>query len=142
MNSCNGTTCSYTCNAGASDCNKGTAPDVDGCECATPGCCGSGCQTVHSNGWGQSFYDCNPLNTFTSANAIEACTAYAKTVGGTSSNCQDVWECSGVPPTFVCYSSTNLNQCYGPCWNYASGAQQGGVEGGCTCPFTKAATWN
>jgi hypothetical protein len=141
MASCNGTTCSYACNTGASDCNKGTAPDTDGCECATPGCCGATCQVTHSNGEGQNFYDCNALDTFTAPSAIEACTAYAVTKGGSAANCQDVWECGGIPPTFVCYADPNLHTCYGPCWAHV-GSVAGGVEGSCSCPFTKTGSWN
>jgi hypothetical protein len=68
-----GTCGSLTCNAGYVDCNG--AFDADGCECQTGapnpgGCCGTGCQTVHSNGpnnpamgeyTGQNYFDCYPL---------------------------------------------------------------------------------
>ncbi len=48
--SCNGTTCSYTCNAGFTDCNAGVGIDTDGCEINTagdPNHCG-GCANVCS----------------------------------------------------------------------------------------------
>ena len=41
--------------AGRADCNQ-TAPNLDGCECPTPMCCGTACQPVHLNGLGQSYF--------------------------------------------------------------------------------------
>lgn len=53
---CSGGSCG--CNAGYSDCN-GVAED--GCECAGFVCCAGACAPEHSNGLGQSYYDCAPL---------------------------------------------------------------------------------
>jgi hypothetical protein len=140
---CTGTTCNYTgCATGHSDCNK-TAPDTNGCECATPACCGTGCQTVHSNGVGQSFYDCNPVGTITLTSAIEACMAYALTVGGNANDCVGGWYCyMQASPTAVCYSSTaNMNNCTSYCWVY-TGSVSGGVQG-CTQACNQSiAPWN
>ena len=57
---CSNSLCTSTCMPGHANCNLPAAnkPD-DGCECATPGCCtGGACQTVHSNGLGQNYFDC------------------------------------------------------------------------------------
>ena len=138
-------TCTYTCNAGTSNCNKGTPPDTDGCECATPGCCGTGCQTKHSNGVGQSFYDCNPLSTWSSVTALEACQAYVASIGKPAADCTDGYTCSETgATTWVCYGTADQSDCYGPCWGY-EGSPAGEVQSAasaCGCPFTKAASWD
>jgi hypothetical protein len=141
---CTGTTCQYTgCSSGYSDCDK-TAPDQNGCECATPACCNSQCQTVHSNGVGQNFYDCNPLNTHTLASAIEACVAYAKTVGGNANDCIGGWGCpqGSMSNLAVCYSSQGgMVVCSNYCWTYL-GPTIGDVQacqGACNASL---ATWN
>ena len=155
---CNGLSCSYTCNTGRYDCNMNTPPDTDGCECtgSGTGCCGASCQTAHSNGTGQSYYDCNPLKTYTSITAVEACLAYSAAIGGTSANCSDGFECTGsghppvVSPTFVCYQNSAGTTCIGPCWAYSSTANsetgnddlQGDVLS-CSCPAASTgATWD
>jgi hypothetical protein len=51
--------------------------------CAGTGCCTGGCQTAHSNGLGQSYYDCGALGTYSSATAQAAAAAWAPT-GGTN----------------------------------------------------------
>ena len=78
---CNGVRCSYACNTGFSDCNT-DGPNTNGCECATPICCGSGCGTTHANGLGQNFVDCIPPGvpgnpaTYSAALAAEARSAW------------------------------------------------------------------
>jgi hypothetical protein len=169
---CSGSKCSYGCNTGASDCNFATAPDTDGCECLTPACCpggtntGAPCQTTHSDGLGNSYYDCNNVytvspNTFTPVTAMEACTAYAVSQGKAAPNCSDGWSCAGQklsgggtdeePDTTVCYCSntTNATDCANTCtycWGYSANtdgaiSDNGWVET-CTCPETKATTYN
>src|SRR5205814_6329466 len=83
--SCNGSTCSYACNAGLGDCNAATAPDTDGCETSLTtntncGVCGNTCSkntscTAHSNGLGQSYYDCFKTGTYDVTTATDACTS-------------------------------------------------------------------
>jgi len=141
---CSGTTCSYTCNAGLVDCNASTAPDTDGCECASAtmasqgvvgGCCSGKCQTQHSDGVGQSFYDCNPLNTFTAATALEACTAF--TGDGTKCSTMTCKPNGGV----IC--SQGAANC--DCWMY-QGTLVGRVDLNatttCYCPITTDPSWN
>jgi hypothetical protein len=135
--SCNGTACTYMCNPGRSDCNGGSGSDTDGCECPTVGCCGAECQTVHDNGMGQNYYDCNPLSTYEKATAIEACVAYATTHGGQASNC-----------TYVpCGSNTDLDICFNngaPCWEYAQPSSPGllGKVVNFNCPPQIMGSWN
>jgi hypothetical protein len=126
--SCDGNTCSYQCNTGLRDCNAGTAPDTDGCECASPDCCGSICQTTHSNGVGQSFYDCNAPGTHDQSQAQAACTAYT----GSASACRPstmccsgniIVACLGITAKSVCGSANG--QCY--CWQY-EGTNPGRVQ--------------
>jgi hypothetical protein len=109
---------------------------MDGCECATAGtttgCCATGCETIHDNGVGQPFYDCNPLGTWGESTAQEACTAYAVTVGGDFSFCETAAACgSGVG---VCLSFLHTY-----CWWYF-GPQAGWVTNELSC-VTKISAW-
>ena len=142
--SCTTATCSYACSAGRADCNAGVAPNLDGCECATSTCCGSSCQTAHSNGVGQSFYDCVSPSTYNQTQAQEACQALgpgqqcyaqdcsAATDGGTS---QVV--CSDTVP------ATSQAACV--CWAY-TGALAGRVHAAqssaCVCPGPSDPIWD
>jgi hypothetical protein len=169
---CNGSTCSYTCNAGTSDCNT-TAPNTGGCECLTPACCpggtntGAPCQTTHSDGLGNSYYDCNNLytvtpNTFTPVTAMEACTGYAVSQGKTAANCSDGWSCAGVKADrrwhrrgpghhglLLLEHDSNSTDCANTCtycWGYSANtdgaiSDNGWVES-CTCPEAKSASYN
>ena len=127
--SCNGTTCSYQCNSGLSDCNASKAPDTDGCECSSPGCCGTGCQTTHSDGLGQSFYDCNATGSRNQAQAQEACTAYT----GNASACTPSIDLLRHPDREPLHrherpsrcAATAGGKCY--CWQY-SGQNPGKVD--------------
>src|ERR1019366_10654652 len=135
--SCNGVTCSYTCAAGRADCDLAT-PDTNGCECATPSCCaGGGCQMTHSNGVGQSYYDCMALGTYTSAQAMAACAAaqYTNCKDDSKGVCGSVSSASGTPCT---------------CWDYSAFAPQPmrvptGTWSGANCAFASGAVypmWN
>lgn len=146
--SCNGTTCSYQCNSGLMDCNAGSAPDTDGCECSTPACCGTGCQTTHSDGVGQSFYDCNAPKSYNQSQAQSACTAYtgsaaACTPSTTCCNGLQIGNlCLGMTAHSVCGSTGG--KCY--CWQY-QGPNSGKVESegsGCSasCGGGSDPSWN
>lgn len=139
---CNGSTCSYACEPGHTDCNSSVAPDTDGCECATPTCCGTGCQTAHSNGTGQTFYDCNALGTINQAQAQAACTAYT----GSASACSPF---TGVCGAFGQESSSSICGSVGgtcECWEYAGteGARVTAVSGARYgfCAGATDPTWN
>jgi hypothetical protein len=144
---CNGLSCTYTCTAGHSDCNSATAPDLDGCECATPGCCSGSCQTVHTNGVGEPFYDCFADGTYTEVTAIDACSAYATSIGGSPSGCSGGWTCSGNPTQYVCYGiGHNFGTCANYCWLYTGTAPDGGPGAGqvidCSCPGNYIGPWD
>jgi hypothetical protein len=143
---CNGLSCAYACSTGHSDCNSATAPDTDGCECATPGCCSGACQTTHTDGVGQSYYDCNSTGTFTEVTATEACTAFAASVGGTAADCSGGWTCSGSSTQYVCYGTKNATVCADYCWMYTGKQPDGGPGAGvvidCNCPGNVVGSWN
>ena len=135
--------CNYTCSAGFANCDQ-TGRNTNGCECATPACCGAACETIHSNGLvpANDFYDCTALNTYNGTQANEACIAY---VGQANAG-----DCLG----FTCIDSSDASvgdmlcstgaafNCN--CWGY-SGMIMGEVQAGagagiapnynaCNCP--------
>lgn len=128
---------SSTASASASS----SASSAGGCSgCTTPGCCGAVCQTAHSNGVGQSYYDCNPPDTHTLMTAMEACAAYAVTVGGTAADCFDGWGCSAEPSLDqVCYANATGATCMMYCWAYVGAP---GSVTTCSACNTSAGTWN
>ena len=148
-----GTTCSYSCNANYLDCNRGVAPDLDGCECDAPGatasqCCSSNCPQQHHYELkvvnNTVFYDCVPQGTFSEQSAMDACLAYA----GTSGGCQNGYVCTNEPDGGMAESdSVCSSSCW--CWSY-SGPLTGflnpgdNLGGQCYCPTGGAGspTWN
>jgi hypothetical protein len=140
--SCTGATCTYVCTAGHSDCNT-APPDTDGCECATPGCCGSSCQTSHSDGVGQSYFDCNPPKTYSETSAFSACTAYAQSVGSTAAACIGPLTCTGSSTPTICFSN-GAGKCASYCWQYTDVYADGGpgTVWDCTCPAHVVGGWN
>ena len=82
-----GTRCpsAATCSSGSCACPAanptlcGNSSDSPGSCCAGPACCGKGCETIHSNGLGESYYDCGKTGTFSQAQAIAAAQAFAPT---------------------------------------------------------------
>jgi hypothetical protein len=100
---------------------------------------------------GQSYYDCNPLYTgaaCTEAAAIEACTAYAISLGGSAADCSDGWSCSCNhntcnPPYTVCYSINGTTPAGNYCFGYSGSTPNVECEvTTTTCGFTQEATWN
>lgn len=133
-----GIKCSYTCSAGYSNCNQSGA-NTGGCECATPGCCGSSCQVTHSNGVGQNYFSCDPLGTPGTASTYTLAMAQGA---------RAVWN-AGSDSTGVCGGSSNTvsrvtaTQC--AVWAY-SGTLAGRVfistPAECFCPLVTDPTWN
>jgi hypothetical protein len=123
------------CSAGRADCNASTAPNTDGCECATPSCCGTACETKHDDGFGHPFYDCNPPSATSSQAALAACNAYAASFGGSASDCSDGWSCPNTDQ--VCYAPSS--GC-AKCWNYTG--PMTGAASDCNCPPTQLGTWD
>ena len=138
---CDGTTCSYTCNAGRANCNTGP-PNTGGCECATPSCCGTICQTIHVNGVGQNYYDCDALKTYDETHAQRACAAFS----GSGSQCTKSTSglCLSLSLSAQSVCSTGAAAC--DCWQFA-GPNQGTVQrvtGACTaaCGTSGDPAWN
>ena len=141
---CTGTRCSYTCNAGRMDCNASVGLDTDGCECASPSCCGTSCQTTHDNGVGQNFYDCSPLGTpgtattYTLAMANEARDAWPVAGAVSTGSC-------GTAPAATGTCTCKLGAASATVWCYT-----GGLAGyvfqnsaaACGCPIIGDTTWN
>jgi hypothetical protein len=124
------------CNPGHVDCNAVNGPDTDGCECTTPACCGTSCQTTHDNGVGQSFYDCFPLGSHSSQSAMEACQAYAQAMGGDPNACSTGYYCT-MNDEEACYV---VNGNGTDCWGY-----RGFTDGKVTdfsCPSGIVGPWN
>jgi hypothetical protein len=142
--SCNGTKCGYACRSGRADCNASkTGADTDGCECATLACCGTACQTTHSNGVGQTFPDCVALGTYEQAQAQAACTAFTGNGGQCASSTVMCLLIILGPVQSVCGSASG--KCY--CWDYAgmgAGTVQTASVSSCSavCPMTMDPAWN
>ena len=134
---CNGTTCQYTCKQGFSNCNT-TAPDTNGCECATPVCCDSACGITHMNGVGNNYFDCVDAGTYDQTQAGKACTAYT----GNQFACQAA-SCIGDAGDLVVCGAPDGGGC--ACWDYAgqdtSHVYKSGVST-CYCPGNTDPTWN
>src|SRR5208282_5635146 len=127
--------CGVTCTAGHS-CNGGVCSGA--CSNGQPACPSGACQTTHSNGLGQNYYDCNPLGTYTSVTATEAGSAYELSIGGTAANVSGGWSCTGSSLVSVCATNTSGNPLF--CWGY-QGSETGQVAGG-NCPWTSIGPWN
>jgi hypothetical protein len=137
--SCNSGTCAYVCDVGRSDCNM-SGRNTDGCECPTPGCCGDACETGHSNGVGDTYWDCSALGTYNETSALAACTAFTSN----ASECV-VFDCLISGQVSIC-SAGSASTCI--CWEY-QGSNQGRVynaespgELSCSCPTAASPTWN
>lgn len=104
--------------------------------CAGTGCCGTSCMTGHSNGLGQSFYDCLPLSTFTLQSAMAAADAWS---AGTS---VDMGGICGAG----CYGRQTTTSCATWCYSGGYTGQVVRNDGGnaCTCPPGPGflSTWN
>jgi len=130
---CGSNGCTYSgCAAGWSTCD--TSRPSAACACNTPACCGSSCETTHDDGFGHHFYDCNPLDTYTSQEALNACGAYT----GDASTCSGGWYCGVVAEPVIC-NSTTVAGCT-VCWTYSG--PNVGVVTPCTCtPGQSLGTW-
>jgi len=101
-------------------------------------CASGACPTTHSDGLGQDYYNCLPLDTYTQTTAIEAGTAYEISIGGSSANVSGGWFCSNNSLVFVC--ATNPSGDPLSCWGY-EGSETGQVSGP-NCPWVESGTWN
>jgi hypothetical protein len=149
-----GATCSYTCAASHLDCNAATAPNTDGCECATPGittasCCpGEVCPVQHvydEDIANTFFYDCVAASTYNVTVATDACLAY-----GGAGNCDSGFFCTSVADggtvgDMVCSDGAGAPAC--ACWGY-DGQLVGKMFVGpgkgmanCECPQPSDPSW-
>jgi hypothetical protein len=154
---CSSSMCGMSCNSGYTNCD---ASSSSGCECRTdaaaPACCGTGCQTVHNNGWGGNYFDCSPLGqpgvsgTYTSQMGNLAAFSYTAQSGTPSGG----WTCGSGNNTTksICKPSTTDQTC--TCWvwdgtgtyanrighTYRSSGM--GSDKGCLCPFATDPMWN
>jgi hypothetical protein len=100
-------------------------------------CCSNGaCQTQHSNGLGQSYYDCNPLYS-----AAQTTSAAAKAAA-------DAWNAGTDIPGICdayCLSRQTASQCATWCYgisNFAGRVALNTTNNVCICPVAGSPTWN
>jgi hypothetical protein len=93
---------------------------------------------THSDGVGQTWQDCALAGTYTHASAMQACVAYALSIGDTAVNCFGPWTFCGVAEgtSMVCHGSSDEAgtaglTCETYCWAY-SGSHVGLVTQ-CSC---------
>jgi hypothetical protein len=101
------------------------------------------CDTSHSDGVGQNFYDCNPLDTYSAGSALEACTAYAVSLGKTAAYCSDGWGCeANTSLDEACYTpQADGSTCSTYCWVYSGNSEIGWVTDCSDCQ-TEVSTWD
>jgi hypothetical protein len=109
-------------------------------------CCGTGCETTHSDGVGQNFYDCNQQGSHTQGQAQAACAAFT----GNASACSPSSTCCGLF-VGICLGTTASSECGSVggkcyCWQYA-GQNIGTVQtvsGNCSasCGSGSDPSWN
>jgi hypothetical protein len=95
--------------------------------------CGTVCGTRHSNGLGQHFDDCEPLNTYNAVQATEAAFAYSSTSNALAS-------CEGPPAQQLVCELDGSGNYTGYCWVY-SGSNRGKVTAATDC-LTPVGVWN
>jgi alpha-tubulin suppressor-like RCC1 family protein len=130
-----------TCRPGTCDGICKPACAACSAQCGTPACCGSACETTHTTGTGQSFYDCEPAGTADEPEAFEACSLALLPSGLT--RCADSTPSCGDAGTLSATCSCSQTFMYptlqssAQCWVYA-GAMAGRTyesDTGCTpCP--------
>jgi stigma-specific protein Stig1 len=138
---CPANSCVYTgCAAGRSDCNQ-AAPNLDGCECPTPMCCGNGCQPMHLNGIGQSYVEgCMPPGTPGNESTYSlamATSARAAAPAGTDGNLS----CGNGANATNCLTRTSGATCATWCYGktLAGRVLQAAT---CSCSTTSSPAWN
>jgi hypothetical protein len=105
-----------------------------------PGPCGGAPQTIHSDGVGQTYADCNPLATYNVSTAIEAADAYAANIGLPDSSVSDGWSCPALPGLDLVGIDNGSGSAVGYLWLF-SGAEQGSVVSASDCA-SRVGTWD
>jgi len=101
-------------------------------------CASGACPTTHSDGVGQDYYNCLPVDTYTQTTAMEAGTAYEISIGGSSANVSTGWSCPNNSLVFVCATNSAGDALL--CWGY-EGSETGQFSGP-NCPWVESGTWN
>jgi hypothetical protein len=163
--SCGPTGCTYACAPNFANCDTTSAlGNTGGCACSTPACCsttgatpgaggpGYACETTHSNGVGQSFYDCTATGTYSEPQALAACEAYVASIGLPASDCLAPSECTYViggvthstPYDAVFYLNSTATAGYVWVYTTLNGATGGLVYPAATFCSTRAGgvSWN
>jgi len=131
-----------SCNAGFFDCD---AKAANGCECAGKdsgggGCCAGGsCQTAHTDGFGNNFYDCETTYTETLARDAAKASGFATPFGNTCG--------ANMTEKVICGQSATACTCW--VWadsaanNPATGrARRNTANNTCYCPNAGDQPWN
>jgi len=140
--------CTFSgCMSGYVDCDK-AAPNGNGCECAGNGCCNGACQTKHSDGLGDNFFDCVALGTQDAAQIAKAAAAWDAT--GVIDAAPRSYSDNKGTTQYICDQSTKRNAC--ACWTMNGTGQYGGAgralatngkPSQCFIPFgSNFPTWN
>jgi hypothetical protein len=128
-------TAAQTCTQGTC-CAAGTVPCGGASKtcCAGNACCGSACQPAHSNGLGQTYYDCAPLGTLSRITAQGAASAWAP-----SGVDYDLTNCGG-----GCYARQTSNACAVWCYDglWVGKANLNTISVSCLCPTGLSPGWN
>jgi hypothetical protein len=144
--------CISTCQSGFVNCSTPNAPTPDdGCECAGSACCSGACQTAHTNGLGQNFYDCVALDTYNVNQATEACNAH--TGGGTCAGfnsgtamntlmsvCKPATDPSGASGVCACWAYSGTGNAASAVGHVYQSSGTGG-DTGCLAPTSTSLTW-
>jgi hypothetical protein len=111
-------TCGSTCCEGTACCNSGTT-----------------CQTKHSNGLGQFFFDCAALGTYDLTQAMEACSVYPGVAF-----CEDTTCSSGPGEKLVC--AVDNSNAPTACWQYAGTVTGHVAPMNGLCPTASDPVWD
>jgi hypothetical protein len=121
--SCSAAACSFSgCAANWVDCTP-APPNYDGCECQGTGCCNGACQTKHSDGLGDAFYDCVALGTQDATQVQKAAAAWD--ASGSIDAAPRTYSDSKGSINYICDQSTKRNAC--ACWTWNGTGQYAGV---------------
>lgn len=101
------------CMASYIDCNQ-APPNADGCECEGSACCNGACQTKHSDGLGDSFFDCVALGTRDPVQVAKAAAAWDAT--GNIDAAPRLYSDNKGTVQYICDRSTVRNAC--ACWTW------------------------
>jgi hypothetical protein len=127
----------------AASCSGGTTDTSCGSTCENCTAGGKACHG-HSNGLGQTFYDCNPLGTYDEGQAVKACAAATGSPSlcypTTSGRCS-LFNSSTV--TVICSVGIITSACSCWEWTVTPGSVSTSAVGACpVCPTSSSPTWN